>query len=301
MNRGQWRVGREQKLVGSSAVMQRVRETLEALAHVRWPVRIEGPTGSGKTLAARVLHEASGRKGGFLSCSVGMLAQGLEIGELVGHARGSFTGAVSEQIGLFEAANEGTLLIDEIDTASPTVQRALLPLVEGGVVRRIGDRRDRRVSVRLVFATNADLLTAVVEGRFRHDLYQRLGLLVVHMPPLAEHREDIPDLAKSIMHKKLQEIDGSSMVPPRLEPAVLRRLVEYDWPGNVRELQHVIEHYLALGHLPSTLTQSMSASSDWRDRLDLTLRRFEGNKTKAAQALGISRNTLYKELRRRSS
>lgn len=193
-------------LIGSTRRMREVREQLRSLAPVPWPVRIEGPSGSGKSVAARLLHEWSPLASGpFVSCNVGMIASGLEIGELVGHARGAITGAVSDRVGVFEAAHGGTLFLDEIGTASPTVQRALLQLIEEGSVRRLGEHRERQVRVRLVFATNADLEAAVLAGDFRVDLLHRLGLLIVKMPSLARHREDIPALANEILAEKALE------------------------------------------------------------------------------------------------
>ncbi len=156
MERLQWTDGpvTEALLVGSSPVMRRVRDDLARLADLPWAVRIEGPTGSGKGVAARVLHAASGRREGpFVACHVNAVAEGLEVTELVGHTRGAFTGAVQDRIGAFEAAHGGTLFLDELGAASPRVQAALLQLVDEGTVRRLGERRVRPVSTRLVFAT----------------------------------------------------------------------------------------------------------------------------------------------------
>lgn len=290
--------GRRIELVGDSAPMDRVREQLASLAQVPWPVRIEGPTGSGKSLAARLLHRLSARVDGpFVACNVNMIARGLELGELRGHVRGAYTGAVADRAGVFEAAHGGTLFVDEIATATPIVQMALLQLVEEHTVRRVGESRDRYVDVRFVFATNVNLEEAVLAGEFRRDLFHRLGLLIVQMPALEKHREDIPQLSQMILEKKSRQIGAE---PPVLSADEMQILLNYDWPGNVRELEHVLEHYVALGCLPGSTADSSNLRSDWREYVEQVLREHDGNKTAASRALGVSRNTLYKELSRRS-
>lgn len=284
----------ESPLLGASAVMRDVRAQLASLAALPWHVRIEGPTGSGKGLAARVLHQMSPRAGGpFVCCQLNALADGLEVAELVGHARGAFTGAVGDRPGVFEAAHGGTLFVDEVATASPRTQLALLQLVDEGAVQRLGERRLRRVDVRIVFATNADLSLAVRAGTFREDLYHRLGVLVVRMPALRDHLEDIPELAYTILDEKARDIHMES---PVLERCDLDRLMAFDWPGNVRQLEHVLEHFLAFGRIPDAVRRAGRLPSDWQTRLDEAVRRHEGNKAAAARELGISRKTLYKGL-----
>lgn len=288
-------VASEDILVGASAAIRAVRARLDLLAALPWHVRIEGPTGSGKGLAARLLHRLSPRAGGpFVCCRVNAMADGLEVGELVGWARGAFTGAFADRVGWFEAAHGGTLFIDEVATASPRAQLALLQLVDEGVVMRLGERRPRRVDVRIVFATNADLEAAAQEGRFREDLYQRLGVLVVRMPALRDHRDDIPELAERILARKAGEAKVEE--PPSLGLEDLSRLAAFDWPGNVRQLEHVLEHFVAFGRLPDLL---LSVAVDWQARLDDVVRRYAGNKAAAARELRVSRQAVYRELKRR--
>jgi two-component system response regulator HydG len=226
-----------------------------------------------------------------------VIADGLEIGELLGHARGAFTGAVTDCEGSFEAAHRGTLFIDEIATASPKLQRALLQLLEEKTVRRLGERRERRVDIRLVFATNTDIEAAVLAGEFRRDLYHRLGSLVVFMPALRDHRQDIPELVDYSLQRKANEIDEAVDGPT---PSELDLLMEYHWPGNVRELEHVLDHYVVFGRLPERIYTSYMPSS-WRERLGEVLQKHRGNKSAAARELRISRNTLHKELKRRGA
>jgi DNA-binding NtrC family response regulator len=290
--------GFEAELLGSSRVMGNLRVQLARLAAVPWPVRLEGPSGTGKGVAARLLHCWSPRcRGPFVALHLNMLAEGLEIAELVGHVRGAFTGATTDRPGAFEAAHKGTLFLDELAIASPRVQRALLQLVDEGAVQRLGEQRPRRVDVRLVFATNANLESAVVAGEFRKDLFYRLGSLVVRMPALSEHRDDIPELVEHILEQKTNEL--GDVVPP-LSPGGLATLVAFDWPGNVRQLQHVLEYYVTFGRLPHAILHAPRAP-DWKDRLDEALARHGGNKAATSRELGVSRKTVHDELRRRKA
>jgi DNA-binding NtrC family response regulator len=276
--------------------MRAVRERLRALAQVPWPVRIEGPTGSGKGLAARVLHRASPRAAGpFVAQSLTLLSPGLELARLVGWVRGAFTGSAGESPGAFESAHGGTLFLDEIACAGTEVQAALLQLLEDGEVRRLGEPRSRRLDVRLVFATNTNLERAVTRGHFREDLYHRLGSLVVQMPALKDHPEDIPEIAAAMLARRAAE---AGMEPPRLTPHDLARLLAFDWPGNVRELENALLHLLAVGALPDSLAVPPAG---WRARLEESLLRHGGNKAAVARQLGISRKSLYKALASRAT
>jgi two-component system, NtrC family, response regulator len=290
--------GRGPFLLGQSAVMQSVKATIARLAAFPWPVRIEGASGTGKGIAARMLHALSTRaRRPFVRCNLNMIPDGREHAELVGWVRGAFTGAVSDHAGDFEAAHSGVVFLDELAVASPKVQAALLQLVDEGVVRRIGDYRVRVVDVRVVAATNADLEAEVAAGRFREDLFFRLDRHVVCMPALAEHREDIPELASKMLEWSARAAGVSAR---DLAPADLEQLMAYDWPGNVRALEHVIEYFVTWGRLPADLAQDGLRSS-WRRRVDHALAHHSGNKTAAARELGVSRQALYDELERRQS
>ncbi len=278
--------------------MQEVLSTIARLAAMPWPVRIEGPTGSGKRIAARLLHALSARAAApFVLCNLNMIADGREHAELVGWVRGAFTGAVSDHAGDFEVSHGGVVFLDEIGAATPTVQLALLQLVDEGAVRRIGDHRVRFVDARVVCATNVDLEAAVAGGRFREDLFFRLGPHVVRMPALVEHREDMPELVAAILARKARE---AGLTVRELRPEELEYLMAYDWPGNVRELEHLVEHFVTWGRLPANLAEG-SLRSGWRRRVDQVLARHRGNKTAAARELGVSRQALYEALQRRQS
>jgi DNA-binding NtrC family response regulator len=279
--------------------MMAVRAQLESLAALPWHVRIEGPSGSGKGLAAQALHRMSSRSANtFACCHVNALADGLEVAELVGYARGAFTGAVTDRPGLFEAAHGGTLFIDEVATASFRTQLALLQLVDEGTVQRLGERRVRQVDVRVVFATNADLESAVGAGQFREDLFHRMGVLVVRMPALRERPEDIPELVDNILGRKAQEAHRER---PSLSRGSLDRLLAFDWPGNVRQLEHALEHFIAFGRLPDVVRRPGRDPSEWEDQLDAVLERHDGEIAAAARELRISRKALYKGLKRRQA
>ena len=284
-------------LLGSSALMRSVRDLLGRLAQSPWPVRIEGPTGTGKTVAARLLHNLSARaNGAFVVCSLNMVAEALAQSDLVGYVKGAFTGAVMDHIGAFEAAHAGTLFLDEIGTAIAVVQLALLTLLESGQVRRMGEQRSRLVDVRLVFATNTKLEDEVRAGRFRRDLFYRLGELKVEMRALKDHPEDIPEIAE---HALAEYSSQHRVAPPPLNSQELSALQAYDWPGNVRELQSTLKYFVALGELPGTL-RGGSRDPHWRTRLNETLVRCNGVKADTARELGVSRKTLHEELRRRA-
>ncbi|MBI4501449.1 MAG: sigma-54-dependent Fis family transcriptional regulator [Gemmatimonadetes bacterium] len=276
--------------------MRKVRAALARLAQFPWPVRIEGASGTGKGLAARVLHVMSPRAHGpFVACAVNLLVDTLAIGELLGYRKGAFTGAEFDYMGKFEQAHGGTLFVDEIATASPTVQEALLTLIEGKQVRRIGEQRPRLVDVRLVFATNANLKEAVLAGTFRRDLLYRLGDLPVRMPPLRDHRDDLPELIDYPLERLTRE-SGASV--RSLETLELKALHSYDWPGNVRELEKVLQHFVIFEELPLPLGAA-SPEADWRERLDQVLAKNGGNRAATARELHVSRKTLYDELKRR--
>jgi DNA-binding NtrC family response regulator len=275
--------------------MEDVRARLTALAALPWHVRIEGPSGSGKGLAAAMLHRLSLRHGPFIECDVNEMAEGLAIEDLRGHARGAYTGAVTDRAGVFEAAHGGTLFIDEIATASLSTQSGLLKLVERGPVKRLGECRGRQVDVRIIFATNADLEELVKLGRFRADLLYRMGWLIVRMPALCEHREDIPEIAEIILNRLARE---SGRDYPKLTRAAWDRLIAADWPGNVRQLEGALKDYIAFGTLSDLVRRPGRNPSEWEGELDDVLQRHEGKVAAAARELRVSRKALYKQLKR---
>jgi two-component system NtrC family response regulator len=226
----------DQPMVGSSDAMQRVFELIEKVAGVDATVLIRGESGTGKELVARLVHDRSRRASGpFKAVNCAALPETLLESELFGHERGAFTGAERRRIGLFEAASGGTLLLDEIGEVSPSVQSKLLRALEEREITRIGSTESIRVDTRVVAATNVDLEGAIRDGVFREDLYYRLNVFPIALPPLRERPDDIPELVRRFL------ADLAPGEPITVDPAVLARFQDYTWPGNVRELRNVIE------------------------------------------------------------
>ncbi len=226
-------------LIGSSAVMEAVRAEIVAYAPSRFPVLIVGESGTGKDLVARSIHYGSARSAGpFEVRNIAAFPESLTESELFGSDAGAFTGA-KQRKGCFEEADGGTLFLDEIGEARATAQAALLRVVEDGLVRRLGGTRARRIDCRLVCATNRTVEALVADRSFRSDLLYRLDILRISMPPLREHREDIPELVDYFLAER--ETPQWAPVRGRVPPATLGRLVSYDWPGNVRQLKACME------------------------------------------------------------
>ncbi|MBD3160767.1 MAG: AAA domain-containing protein, partial [Candidatus Eisenbacteria bacterium] len=215
---------------------------LESLARTRIPILVLGESGTGKEVLARALHRAAGGRGPFVAVNCGALPFELQESELFGHARGAFTGAIAEKMGLFEAADGGTLLLDEIGEMSARAQVKLLRILELGEVRRVGETRTRTVKVRVIAATNADLREEIRAGRFRTDLYYRLGGLEVTLPPLRERLGDVPLLAAHFA----RTFTNDGPLEPEIAPEALDLLLRHTWPGNVRELRFCVEKAAAL-------------------------------------------------------
>jgi two-component system response regulator AtoC len=277
-------------------------------------VLIQGESGTGKELVARAIHTASPRASGpFVAVDCGAIAEGVLESELFGHARGAFTGAQVARRGLFEEAHHGTLFLDEIGDVGPNLQARLLRALQEGTIRRVGANEPISVDVRIVAASNRDMEAAVKAGTFRADLYYRLHVVSIRIPPLRERREDIPLLAEHFAQKH-GRAEGSAISPPARE-----LLLAYDWPGNVRELENVVARALALNPsgvvIPEDLPDSVRAARTEPAQLPLpgpgdrpTLAELEqryaaqvlgetgGNKTRAAEILGIDRKTLYRIL-----
>ncbi len=310
---------RLENIVGRSEAMLQVFKTAARVASTDATVLIEGESGTGKELVARAIHASSPRAGGpFVAVDCGAIAEGVLESELFGHARGAFTGAQTSRRGLFEEANKGTLFLDEIGDVGPNLQARLLRALQEGTIRRVGTNEPIAVDVRVVAATNKDLEQAVKDGAFRADLYYRLNVVTIGIPPLRERREDIQLLAEHFAQKH-GRAEGAT-----LSPAAHELLAAYDWPGNVRELENVVARALALSPsgviLPEDLPDAirrvsrpapLPAVGSGADRPTLAelerryaaqvLQETGGNKTRAAEILGIDRKTLYRLLGERDS
>ncbi len=308
-------------LLGRSPVMIGLYKEIARVAPTRSTVLIAGESGTGKELVASSIHQHSTRSSGpFVAVNCGALTETLLEAELFGHVRGSFTGAVGDRKGLWEEAEGGTLFLDEIGETSPGLQVQLLRALQEGEIRRVGASRTIRVDARVVAATNRNLEHEVKAGTFREDLFYRLSVVTLRVPPLSERRTDIPLLADRFLRMALER-DGRG--PLQLSEETVRTLVAYQWPGNVRELESAVEYAVlhARGHnvvpedLPVKLQSPhvraaarspLSALFEDLPPLDELERRYllyvlevaGGNRTRAAEILGIDRRTLYRMVER---
>ena len=303
-------------LVTQNPAMNRLLATARQVAETGTTVLISGESGTGKELLARYIHAHSRRsKGAFIGVNCGSLQEDLLANELFGHTKGAYTGATDSRTGLIEAANGGTLFLDEIGEMSLAMQVKLLRVVQEREVQRLGAQTAVSVDVRLITATHRDLRTEVAAGRFRQDLYFRLDVIGLHLPPLAERHEDIPLLAFYFLRKHAlrmgREVDN-------IDPAAVSLLMGYHYPGNVRELENLIERGVALARgktltvaeLPIALAEhgihTMPEESGnlptlaqrEEDYIRYVLERSDGNRTKAAQILGIDRVSLWRKLKK---
>jgi transcriptional regulator with GAF, ATPase, and Fis domain len=301
------RRARFETLVGTSDAMQATYRMLDRIVPTELPVVITGETGTGKDLVAHLIHERGPRgEQEFIAVNCAGLPESLLESELFGYERGAFTGAERARPGLFEIAHRGTLFLDEVADMSPRMQADLLRALQSGEVRRLGGRESLQVDVRLVAATQRDLQDQVQRGAFRQDLYFRLNVIGLRLPPLRERFEDIPLLVEEL----LRRLAGDRR-PPTISPRALRCLVAYSWPGNGRELENVLRRLLALApetvdeyHLPTEIRYAAHPARPGTLReaeLEAVQHAMEatgGNKTKAARLLGIDRKTLLGKLQR---
>lgn len=231
-------------VIGNGPAMREVFQLTRLAASGTPTVLIVGETGTGKELVARALYELSPRAGGpYIRVNCGALHENLLESELFGHVKGSFTGAIENRIGRFEAAHQGTMFLDEVNSMSPSLQVKLLRVLQEGQFERVGDHKTIRVDVRIIAAANEPLETPVAAGRFREDLYYRLNVLPIFLPPLRARTEDIEPLARMFLSRYARAND---LPEPELTADLLRALQEYDWPGNVRELENAIERLVVL-------------------------------------------------------
>lgn len=297
------------EIVGKSRKIREVVSLAHKVAPTSSPVLIEGESGTGKELVANIIHKKSRRsEGPFIVINCAALQENLLENELFGHEKGAFTGASSLTHGLFELADRGTFFIDEISEMNPNIQAKLLRVIELGEFRRVGGNRQIRVDVRVLAATNRNLEEEVKKGRFREDLFYRLNVVTLSLPPLRERKEDIPMLVDYFL--RTQGMEGGW--GKAISADALESLKNYDWPGNIRELANVLERALILStgntitlkDLPltilgksSTLPQSVSTLVEIEKNLiEKTLRELNGNKTKTANTLGISLRNLYRKI-----
>ncbi len=309
------------EIVGESPVMRAMVEKIEKVGSTPARVLITGENGTGKELVARALHRHSARDGKpFVEVNCAAIPQELIESELFGHMKGSFTGAIADRAGKFEQANKGTLFLDEIGDMSMSAQAKVLRVLQDNVITRIGGSKPITVDVRVLAATNKNLEQEIAAGRFREDLYYRLNVVPIHVAPLREHRDDIPQLVEYFV-SVLSAREG--ITPRRVSESALARLMELDWPGNVRELRNTVERMLilatgpelsakdvdrlagarvaddtGLGSLTALKTFEEFKEAAERAYLLSKLREFDWNVSETARAVEMPRSNLYKKIER---
>lgn len=306
------RRGGDAGLTGHSPGIERVRDLIAKVAPTQSTVLIRGESGTGKEVVARAIHRESARcERPFVVLDCGATEETLALSELFGHERGAYTGATGRRNGLFELADSGTVLVDEIGDASPSLQTRLLRILETGTFRRVGGEESMHVDVRILAATHRDLESRVRDGSFREDLYYRLNVLTIEVPPLRQRAEDIAALVDDFLERFAPGAEHS------VDAEAMTLLQGYSWPGNARELRNVVERAVILAnggrigreHLPSSLKQSrdpwdpdtnarpLSLQEVERQYLKSLLDRYGGHRGQVAAALGISERTLYRKVR----
>ncbi|HKN48370.1 MAG TPA: sigma 54-interacting transcriptional regulator [Candidatus Polarisedimenticolia bacterium] len=311
-------------LIGEHPLLQKITQLVRKVATTDATILIMGESGTGKELIARAVHALSPRVDRpFIPVNCGAIPAELLESEMFGHERGAFTGAIGQRAGMFQLANGGTIFLDEVGEMSATLQVKLLRVLQDREIRPVGADRVFKVDVRVLAASNKDLAAEVEEGNFREDLFYRLQVIPIVMPPLRERRSDIPLLTTHFLEKHNRKRSGR---PARIAEEAMVHLWEYDWPGNVRELENLLERLVILSedgligveHLPPSMRSFISekkiprptlgeegldlntAVEEFENRLiEEALRRTKGNKQAAARLLGLKRTTLVAKLRRR--
>ena len=304
-----------ENIIGNSAAMQRIIDNVRQVAPTRATVSITGESGTGKELIAQAVHQLSGRTGRFVPVHCAALPETLLESELFGHEKGAFTGATEQRKGRFELADGGTLFLDEIGEIPLSTQVKLLRVLETRCFERIGGVDTIEVDTRVVTATNRDLAAMVAEGTFREDLYYRLDVVTIHLPPLRERTEDIPPLVNHYLAYFAKENGRPEMT---ISESAMSALCSYPWPGNIRELKNCVERMVVLTRsntidldnvpinirekltpgISKTILSSSSCDLERNEKMLISraLEECGGNRTKAAEKLGISRRTLHRKL-----
>lgn len=304
-------------IVSDSKKMKDLLGTVEKIAQSQASVLIEGESGTGKELIAHRIHDLSARRQHpFVPVHCAALTETLLSSELFGHEKGAFTGAAERTIGRFERAHQGTLFLDEIGEISKETQVKLLRVLQDGVFERVGGTKTIKTNVRLICATNKNLQEEVKAGRFREDLYYRINVIYLKVPPLRERPQDIPALVEYFL-KHYAQVNGKKMT--HIEPAALQAMQKYPWPGNVREVKNIVERMVVLSaepvirlqHIPEdirygqesphtltekAMTDEQTISGMEKEMIRRALQEASGNKSLAAKKLGISRRTLYRKI-----
>ncbi len=305
-------------IIGKSPEMQKIYSLIEAVLNTRATVLINGESGTGKRLIAHAIHKYNEHERGkpFVEVSCGALTETLLESELFGHVKGAFTGAIKDKIGRFELADGGSIFLDEIDAFSPALQVKLLRVLQDGEFEMVGDNQTKKIDVRVIAATNQNLQELIVQGKFRKDLFYRLNIISLEIPPLRKRKEDIPILVEHFIKKHAKHL---SKKVENISAEALSILVNYSWPGNVRELENVIERAAILSKssiiTPDDFPEFLSSLSAREQRaaeprlklkhalqspekelIIKALERTDWNRSEAAQVLGINRTTLYKKM-----
>jgi transcriptional regulator with PAS, ATPase and Fis domain len=311
-------------LIGEHPLIQKITQLVKKVATTDATILIMGESGTGKELVARAIHAYSARSDRpFIPVNCGAIPAELLESEMFGHERGAFTGAIGQRAGMFQLANGGTIFLDEVGEMSATLQVKLLRVLQDREVRPVGADRVLKVDVRVIAASNKELAAEVEAGNFREDLFYRLQVIPIVMPPLRERRSDVPLLVRHFLEKHNRKRPGR---PAEISEESMVHLWEYDWPGNVRELENLLERLVILSeegrieveHLPPSIRSFISekkiprptlgeegldlntAVEEFENRLiEEALRRTKGNKQAAARLLGLKRTTLVAKLRRR--